>query len=75
MRTLLKIGLFKLPQIAFGLVLDLWRWKIFEKEDDFPEWNKLWWELNDEFLGVKVPHGYTNHGGLDALGKCKTIII
>jgi hypothetical protein len=69
-RTLLKTALAKLPQVSFGLIVDLWRWKVFENDEYAIHWNELWWRLNLEYLGVTPPKGYESEG-LDALGKCK----
>ena len=66
--NLLKIALARLPQIGFGLVMDLWRWYIFENEDKPETWNEQWWKLHEELLGISPPTGY-NTEGLDATGK------
>lgn len=71
MKALLRTGLAKLPQIGFGLIMDLWRWELFENPNRVSEWNDLWWQLNENFLGVTKPHpDYNVNGeGLDAAGK------
>jgi len=71
-KTLLRLALAKLPQISFGLIVDLWRWKVFENEEKVGDWNEYWWDLNRDFMGIEPPEGYFSQG-LDALGKCKII--
>jgi len=75
MKSLLKVGLAKLPQVGFGLIMDLWRWKVFENEGDVKSWNSIWWSLNNEFLGISEPSGYDIHGEekLDPAGKFHVI--
>ena len=34
---------------------DLWRWKIFRNEVPKDEWNSLFWELKNEYVGVEAP--------------------
>ena len=34
---------------------DLWRWKIFRNEVPKAQWNSLFWELKEKYLGVKPP--------------------
>lgn len=68
---LLRTGLAKLPQIGFGLIMDMWRWDIFEQADKVTKWNDLWWQLNEKYLGITKPApDYNDKGeGLDAAGK------
>lgn len=70
-KSLLKTGLAKLPQIGFGLIMDLWRWEIFENPDRVSEWNDLWWRMHETFLGITKPTPDYNLKGeaLDAAGK------
>ncbi|ODM97383.1 Angiotensin-converting enzyme [Orchesella cincta] len=69
-KSLLKTGLAKLPQIGFGLLMDLWRWEVFENPDKVLQWNDVWWEMNEQFLGITKPFpGYNTKDGLDAAGK------
>jgi hypothetical protein len=71
MKSLFKTGLAKLPQVGFGLIMDMWRWKVFENEDAVTSWNSIWWSLNYEFLGISSPEGYQILGQdkLDPAGK------
>ncbi|CAL8109844.1 unnamed protein product [Orchesella dallaii] len=69
-KSLLKTGLAKLPQIGFGLLMDLWRWEVFENPNRVLQWNDVWWEMNEQFLGITKPFpGYNTKDGLDAAGK------
>lgn len=70
-KSLLKTGLAKLPQVGYGLVMDLWRWNVFENEDAVSLWNQNWWDLHHEYLGVTKPAGYKirEDNVMDAAGK------
>ena len=36
---------------------DLWHWKIFRNRNKVPvnEWNKLFWKLKNEYVGLEAP--------------------
>lgn len=55
MKSLLRTGLAKIPQVGYGLVMDMWRWKIFVNEKDASQWNREWWSLHHSILGVSKP--------------------
>lgn len=65
------MGLAKLPQVGYGLVMDTWRWNVFEKEDAVKGWNHNWWKLHHDYIGVTQPDGYNieEETAMDAAGK------
>ncbi|WP_133407332.1 M2 family metallopeptidase [Parashewanella tropica] len=52
---LLKLALDKVAFMPFGLMIDQWRWKVFNGEIKPSEYNKAWWELREKYQGVKAP--------------------
>lgn len=52
---LLKQALKELPEIAFGLVLDEYRWELFEGNIDEDEINKRYWSKVLEVQGIAPP--------------------
>ena len=41
--------------MPFGLMIDQWRWKVFNGEIKPSEYNKAWWELRQKYQGVQAP--------------------
>ncbi|WP_299008396.1 M2 family metallopeptidase [uncultured Shewanella sp.] len=52
---LLKQALDKVAFLPFGLMIDQWRWKVFNGEITPEEYNQSWWELREKYQGVKAP--------------------
>ncbi|XP_062535785.1 angiotensin-converting enzyme-like [Armigeres subalbatus] len=53
--ALFQKALDRVAFLPFGLVIDMWRWEIFSGKVDFPDWNKRWWELREEYQMVSAP--------------------
>ncbi|EAT38829.1 AAEL009316-PB, partial [Aedes aegypti] len=53
--ALFQKALDRVAFLPFGLVIDMWRWEIFAAKVDFPNWNKRWWELREEYQMVSAP--------------------
>jgi peptidyl-dipeptidase A len=53
---LLKKALEKVAFLPFGLVIDQWRWKVFNGEVTPENYNKVWWELRLKYQGVSPPN-------------------
>lgn len=53
--ALFQKALDRVAFLPFGLVIDMWRWEIFAGKVDFPNWNKRWWELREEYQMVSAP--------------------
>ncbi|WP_108946437.1 M2 family metallopeptidase [Shewanella halifaxensis] len=52
---LLKQALDKVAFLPFGLMIDQWRWKVFSGEITPEQYNQAWWELREQYQGVKAP--------------------
>ncbi|XP_038217848.1 angiotensin-converting enzyme-related protein-like [Zerene cesonia] len=65
---ILKQALNKLPQIPFSLVLDEYRWRLFEGNLDKRYLNKEFWKLARELQGI-APVGYRGEGYFDVGAK------
>jgi len=49
---LLRDALDKVAFLPFGLVVDQWRWKVFNGELSPEEYNRGWWELRTKYQGI-----------------------
>lgn len=52
---LFKQALAKIPEIAFALVVDKYRWDIFRGAIKYEDYNKKYWKLSGEIRGVIPP--------------------
>ena len=52
---LMKMALDRVAFLPFGLMIDQWRWKVFNGEFSEDEYNKGWWQLRNHYQGVKAP--------------------
>ncbi len=52
---LMKMALDRVAFLPFGLMIDQWRWKVFNGEISEQEYNKGWWQLRNKYQGVKSP--------------------
>ena len=52
---LLKKALEKVAFVPFGLMIDQWRWQVFNGEITPEEYNAGWWRLRNQYQGVKAP--------------------
>jgi peptidyl-dipeptidase A len=55
MGLLLKQALDKIAFLPFGLLIDQWRWKVFNGEIDPAHYNQGWWDLRLKYQGVRPP--------------------
>ena len=53
---LLKRALKGIAFLPFGLMVDQWRWKVFAGEVGPEGYNDLWWQLREQYQGVKSPN-------------------
>jgi len=53
---LLKRALEGIAFLPFGLMVDQWRWKVFAGEVGPEGYNDLWWQLREQYQGVKSPN-------------------
>jgi peptidyl-dipeptidase A len=52
---LLHTALDKIAFLPFGLLVDRWRWAVFNGDISPDEYNAAWWELREKYQGVAAP--------------------
>ncbi|MCX7545251.1 M2 family metallopeptidase [Marinicella gelatinilytica] len=52
---LMSKALEKVAFVPFGLMIDQWRWQVFNGEISADEYNAGWWRLRNQYQGVKSP--------------------
>ncbi|MCW3173851.1 M2 family metallopeptidase [Shewanella subflava] len=52
---LLKQALDKIAFMPFSLMIDQWRWQVFNGTIKPEQYNQAWWELREKYQGVKAP--------------------
>jgi len=55
MGLLLRKALEKVAFLPFGLVIDQWRWKVFNGEIPPSRYNEMWWSLRLKYQGIAPP--------------------
>ena len=52
---LMKMALDRVAFLPFGLMIDQWRWKVFNGDISQEQYNEGWWQLRNKYQGVKSP--------------------
>ncbi|WP_299947301.1 M2 family metallopeptidase [uncultured Microbulbifer sp.] len=52
---LMQQALDKIAFLPFGLMVDKWRWQVFNGEVKPSDYNKAWWKLREEYQGIEAP--------------------
>jgi len=52
---LMRQAMDKVAFLPFGLMVDQWRWKVFDGTYSPSEYNDGWWELREKYQGLKPP--------------------
>ncbi|WOX05228.1 M2 family metallopeptidase [Microbulbifer pacificus] len=52
---LMQQALDKIAFLPFGLMVDKWRWQVFNGEVQPGDYNKAWWKLREEYQGIQAP--------------------
>nr|WP_219932559.1 M2 family metallopeptidase [Microbulbifer sp. YPW1] len=52
---LMQQALDKIAFLPFGLLVDKWRWQVFNGEVKPGDYNKAWWKLREEYQGIEAP--------------------
>ena len=52
---LLKQALDKIAFMPFGLMIDQWRWQVFNGTIKPEQYNQAWWDLREKYQGIKAP--------------------
>lgn len=58
---LMQKALEKVAFLPFGLMIDQWRWQVFNGEIKADEYNAGWWRLRNKYQGVKAPVARTEN--------------
>ena len=53
---LLKLALSKIAFLPFGLMVDKYRWQVFDGRTSPKDYNKHWWKLREKYQGIKAPN-------------------
>ena len=51
----MQSALEKIAFLPFGLLIDKWRWQVFDGTITPDKYNEAWWKLSEEFQGVAAP--------------------
>lgn len=68
LHLLLEQALTKIPEIPFALIVDKYRWDIFNKIITERDYNKAYWMLNEKIRGITAPD-YRGEEYFDAAAK------
>ena len=52
---LMRQALDKIAFLPFGLLVDKWRWQVFNGEVAPGDYNKAWWQLREDYQGIQAP--------------------
>lgn len=52
---LLRMAMDKIAFLPFGLLIDQWRWKVFNGEIKPADYNRSWWAMREKYQGVFAP--------------------
>ncbi|WP_444931924.1 M2 family metallopeptidase [Microbulbifer sp. SSSA002] len=52
---LMQQALDKIAFLPFGLLVDKWRWQVFNGEVQPEDYNKAWWKLREDYQGIAAP--------------------
>ena len=52
---LLASALEKVAFLPFGLLIDQWRWQVFDGRVGVRDYNRAWWSLREKYQGVAPP--------------------
>lgn len=58
---LMRSALEKVAFLPFGLMVDKWRWQVFNGEVPADQYNQGWWTLREKYQGVKAPVARTEN--------------
>ncbi|KAJ6635505.1 Angiotensin-converting enzyme, partial [Pseudolycoriella hygida] len=53
--ALYKMALERVAFLPFGLLIDKWRWDVFDGTTPESQWNQHWWELREKYQKIKAP--------------------
>lgn len=53
--TLFQMALERVAFLPFGLLIDKWRWEVFNGSVTSDSWNSRWWELREQYQKIHSP--------------------
>ena len=65
---LLKMALDKIAFLPFGLLIDRWRWEVFDGELTPAQYNTGWWKLRTQYQGI-IPVNIRDKKLLDEVNR------
>ncbi|XP_072019876.1 angiotensin-converting enzyme-like [Amphiura filiformis] len=65
---LMRVALDKIAFLPFGLLMDIWRWGIFDGTTPITKMNEEWWKLRLEYQGL-IPPTKRSESDFDAAAK------
>jgi peptidyl-dipeptidase A len=66
---LLERALSKLPILPFAYSVDKWRWDVYSGKTKPADYDNSWWQLRDQYMGMKRPAASNGVTGFDAGAK------
>ncbi|MBL4871541.1 MAG: M2 family metallopeptidase [Robiginitomaculum sp.] len=67
LNLLMQQAMEKVAFLPFGLMVDQWRWKVFNGEYSPSEYNDGWWELRNKYQGLRAPSSRSTNALTPAL--------
>ena len=55
-QALLRLALGKVAFLPFGLMIDKWRWQVFDGRTPPSQYNEHWWKLRRKYQGIRAPN-------------------
>jgi peptidyl-dipeptidase A len=66
---LLERALSKVTILPFAYTVDKWRWDVYSGKTKPADYDKSWWQLRDQYMGMKRPVAGSGDTGFDAGAK------
>lgn len=54
--ALYLMALEHIPMLPYALMVDKWRWTVFENTTDTDYLNTIWWELQKVYMNISAPN-------------------
>jgi peptidyl-dipeptidase A len=66
---LLERALSKVAILPFAYTVDKWRWDVYSGKTKPADYDKSWWQLREQYMGMKRPEAGQGAAGFDAGAK------
>lgn len=67
LNALYLIALEHIPALSYALLVDKWRWDVFDEKFKEDAWNDEWWNRQKEYMKLSPPNERKNK--FDAFGN------